>query len=141
MKINKIHLCVRGKGNFMYPLLLKPPIKDYLLGGTKLKSDFGFDTDKDVAAEAWMLSCHKDGMNIVRELAVCDKFSAKLLTLNELIDIYSPYSFVSLIILDGNANIKWGTEEIEAKKGDSIFIPAGLEIKLCGNAEILYSCV
>ena len=27
----------------MYPLLLKPPIKDYLWGGTKLKIDFGFD--------------------------------------------------------------------------------------------------
>ena len=49
----------------MYPLLLKPPIKDYLWGGTKLKTDFGFETEKDIAAEAWMLSCHKDGMNIV----------------------------------------------------------------------------
>jgi len=39
----------------MYPLLLKPPIKDYLWGGTKLKTDFGFETDKDIAAEAWML--------------------------------------------------------------------------------------
>ncbi len=49
----------------MYPLLLKPPIKDYLWGGTKLKTDFGFETEKDIAAEAWMLSCHKDGMNVV----------------------------------------------------------------------------
>lgn len=49
----------------MYPLLLKPPIKDYLWGGTKLKTDFGFETEKEIAAEAWMLSCHKDGMNIV----------------------------------------------------------------------------
>ncbi len=49
----------------MYPLLLKPPIKDYLWGGTKLKTDFGFETDKDIAAEAWLLSCHKDGMNTV----------------------------------------------------------------------------
>lgn len=49
----------------MYPLLLKPPMKDYIWGGTKLKTDFGFETDKDIAAEAWLLSCHKDGMNIV----------------------------------------------------------------------------
>ena len=49
----------------MYPLLLKSPIKDYLWGGTKLKTDFGFETEKDIAAEAWMLSCHKDGMNVV----------------------------------------------------------------------------
>ena len=49
----------------MYPLLLKPPIKDYLWGGTKLKMDFGFETEIDIAAEAWMLSCHKDGTNTV----------------------------------------------------------------------------
>ena len=42
----------------MYPLLLKPPIKDYLWGGAKLKKDFGFETEKDIAAEAWMLSAH-----------------------------------------------------------------------------------
>ncbi len=49
----------------MYPLLLKAPIKDYIWGGTKLKTDFGFQTDKDIAAEAWLLSCHRDGMNTV----------------------------------------------------------------------------
>lgn len=49
----------------MYPLLLKPPIKDYLWGGTKLKTEFGFKTDKEIAAEAWVLSCHKDGTNTV----------------------------------------------------------------------------
>ena len=52
--------------NLMYPLLLKPPIKDYLWGGTKLKTDFCFETEKDIAAEAWVFSCHKDGMNVVR---------------------------------------------------------------------------
>ena len=35
----------------------------------------------------------------------------------------------------------WNNGEIKAKKGDSIFIPAGLETNLCGNANILYSCV
>lgn len=49
----------------MYPLLLYPPIKDYLWGGTKLKTDFGYDTDKEIAAEAWILACHKDGTNTV----------------------------------------------------------------------------
>lgn len=29
-----------------YPLLLKPPIKDYLWGGTRLITDFGFETDQ-----------------------------------------------------------------------------------------------
>lgn len=49
----------------MYPLLLKPHITDYLWGGTKLKTDFGFETEKEIAAEAWVLSCHKDGANTV----------------------------------------------------------------------------
>ncbi len=49
----------------MYPLLLKAPIKDYLWGGTKLKEEYGLESDKEKAAEGWMLSCHKDGMNTV----------------------------------------------------------------------------
>lgn len=66
----------------MYPLLLKPPIKDYLWGGTKLKTDFGFETEKEIAAEAWMLSAHKDGMNVVLN----GEYKGK--TLNEVLDIW-----------------------------------------------------
>lgn len=67
----------------MYPLLLKPPIKDYLWGGTKLITDFGFKTDKDIAAEAWMLSTHKDGMNVVLN----GEHKGK--TINEVLEIWS----------------------------------------------------
>ncbi len=49
----------------MYPLLLKPAVKDYLWGGTRLKTEYGIETDKAIAAEGWMLSCHKDGEDIV----------------------------------------------------------------------------
>lgn len=49
----------------MYPLLLEPPVKDYLWGGTRLKTDYHFKTDKEKAAEAWVLSCHKDGADTV----------------------------------------------------------------------------
>ena len=59
----------------MYPLLLKPPIKDYLWGGTKLKTDFGLEADGDIAAEGWMLSCHKDGSSLV----INGEFSGKSL--------------------------------------------------------------
>lgn len=48
-----------------YPLALKPCIKDYLWGGTRLKTDFGFACDGEKAAEAWMLACHKDGASTV----------------------------------------------------------------------------
>ncbi len=49
----------------MYPLLLKPNVTDYIWGGTKLKDEFGYETDKEIAAEAWVLSCHKDGSSVV----------------------------------------------------------------------------
>ena len=48
-----------------YPLLLKPPVKDYIWGGTRLKDEFGYQTDAAIAAEAWVLSCHKDGSCVV----------------------------------------------------------------------------
>lgn len=313
----------------MYPLLLKAPIKDYIWGGTKLKTDFGFETDMDIAAEAWLLSCHKDGMNIVlngehkgkiinevleiwgkaalgknsesfsyfpilikfidakqslsvqvhpddkyalevegeygktemwyivdceegaelvygfkdeiskeefekrikdntlmevcnsvpvkkgdvffitagtlhaigagiliaevqqnsnstyrvfdfgrlgadgkprelhidkalavtkcetpkipygkigkvvsdgvTELASCDKFTARVIELDGSMEINSPDSFVSVIVLDGNAVIEYENEKIELKKGSSVFIPAGFKATMNGNAEILYS--
>ena len=66
----------------MYPLLLKAPLKDYLWGGTRLIDEFGFESDKDIAAEAWMLSCHKDGNSIVRN----GEFSGH--TLQEVLDMW-----------------------------------------------------
>ena len=46
-------------------LELKPVFKDYIWGGTRLKDDFGFETDLDPVAEGWMLSCHKDGQSVI----------------------------------------------------------------------------
>ena len=48
-----------------YPLLLAPVIKDYLWGGTRLKDEFGFSCENEIAAEGWMLASHKDGTNTV----------------------------------------------------------------------------
>jgi len=50
----------------LYPLLLDAPLKDYLWGGQKLKTDFHKKTDLDKVAESWELSCHKDGVSIIR---------------------------------------------------------------------------
>lgn len=46
-------------------LKLNPVFKDYIWGGTRLKTDYGFDTGYDKTAEGWMLACHKDGMNTI----------------------------------------------------------------------------
>ncbi len=68
----------------MYPLLLKTNLKDYIWGGRRLIEEFGFETDKDTAAEAWMLSCHKDGSSTVRN----GDFAG--LTLSQAIEILGP---------------------------------------------------
>lgn len=46
-------------------LKLKPVFKDYIWGGTRLRDEFGFETDMDPVAEGWMLACHRDGMNTI----------------------------------------------------------------------------
>lgn len=46
----------------IYPLKLKPVFKDYLWGGYKLHNDFKMECDYDKIAEAWLLSCHEDGL-------------------------------------------------------------------------------
>ena len=46
-------------------LKLNPVFKDYLWGGTKLRDEYGFESNLDKLAEGWMLSCHKDGQNTI----------------------------------------------------------------------------
>lgn len=43
---------------------LRPACKDYLWGGhRRLREDFGVKSSLDPLAEAWMLSCHPDGLS------------------------------------------------------------------------------
>lgn len=49
----------------MAMLKLKPSCKDYLWGGSRLRTDFGIDSDLDPLAEAWVLSCHPDGPSYI----------------------------------------------------------------------------
>lgn len=49
------------------PLILTPPIKDYIWGGTKLREQFGKESDCERLAESWEISCHKDGHSIIAE--------------------------------------------------------------------------
>lgn len=46
-------------------LKLKAPLKDYLWGGTRLKEEFGMESELEKVAEAWVLSTHKDGNSTV----------------------------------------------------------------------------
>ncbi len=67
-----------------YPLILKAPLKDYIWGGTRLKTDFGFESDLDKVAEAWGVSCHKDGPSVVSNGSLSGK------TLEEAIEAMGP---------------------------------------------------
>ena len=49
----------------LYPIKLTAPLKDYLWGGTRLKNEYGKQTDLEKVAESWELSCHKDGLSVI----------------------------------------------------------------------------
>ena len=49
----------------MEAMLLRPAYKDYLWGGTRLKSDYGKKTDMMPLAESWECSVHPDGPSVV----------------------------------------------------------------------------
>ena len=49
----------------MFPLLLSAPLKDYIWGGERLKSEYGFKSENEKIAEAWVLSNRNDGQSVV----------------------------------------------------------------------------
>ncbi len=48
-----------------YPMKLKAAVCENIWGGTRLIEEYGIKTDKANAAEAWMLSCNKDGYSVI----------------------------------------------------------------------------
>ena len=59
-----------------YPLKLKPVTKSIIWGGNYLKDNFGFTTDDQNIAEAWVTTSRADGDNIIEN----GKYSGKLLS-------------------------------------------------------------
>jgi Phosphomannose isomerase len=49
----------------LYPMILKPVLKEYLWGGTNLRVKYGKETKKETIAESWELSCHKEGVSVI----------------------------------------------------------------------------
>ena len=50
----------------LYPLKLRPVLKDIIWGGTKLASKYGKSSDPNQKiAESWELAAHKNGMSII----------------------------------------------------------------------------
>lgn len=49
----------------MSVLKLKPCCKDYIWGGHRLAEEYGIQYDREILAEAWVLSCHPDGPSTI----------------------------------------------------------------------------
>ena len=49
----------------LVPLKLLPAMKDYIWGGTRLAKEFDLPAVGKRQAEAWLLSCHPDGENVI----------------------------------------------------------------------------
>ncbi len=50
----------------MYPIKLNPIFKEIVWGGDRLKSDYGYESDLNNIAEAWVLTARNDGDNTVK---------------------------------------------------------------------------
>ena len=46
-------------------LKLRPFVADNMWGGTRLRDEFDIQSDKEKLAEAWILSCHPDGEDMI----------------------------------------------------------------------------
>ena len=70
-------------------------------------------------------------------LARCDYFTVDLLAAPQAATCGAE-SFLSLLILDGEGEVRCGGETVRAKKGDSLFLPAGSgEARLTGTLRAL----
>ena len=50
----------------MYPIKLNPIFKEIVWGGDRLKTDYGYESDLNNIAEAWVLTARNDGDNTVK---------------------------------------------------------------------------
>jgi len=60
------------------PLKMQPCYKEYLWGGTRLKSEFGKKDAPDITAESWELASHPDGESRIRDGIYAGKTLAEL---------------------------------------------------------------
>lgn len=76
-----------------------------------------------------------------RQLANCKYFNVELIDLYGQLELCQKDSFVSLLMLEGEAVLEYTGGSINLKKADSVFVPAGIDITVKGKAKILVSKV
>lgn len=64
------------------PLKMKPAYKDYIWGGSRLKSEYNKRTDTTPLAESWELSCHEDGASLIENGAFAGMALKNYIALN-----------------------------------------------------------
>ena len=75
----------------------------------------------------------------IQPLFACDKFTTAVLTVEGTMeDCVTQESFVSLLVLEGEGTLKHQGEAYAVKKGQSVFLPAGLgDYALTGRMKLL----
>jgi mannose-6-phosphate isomerase len=74
----------------------------------------------------------------VRTLAECEYFSVKAVKLNGGLGINLP-KFVSVLVLEGDIALKYEDGIINAKSGDSVYIPENCTVMISGKGEFVLS--
>ncbi len=79
------------------------PLKDYLWGGTKLKTEYGKNSDTSIVAESWELSFHKDGKSKLKS----GEFLADVVTKEELGSNCEEFEFFPTLtkFIDAKSNL------------------------------------
>lgn len=144
-----------------YPLKLKPVTKSIIWGGDYLKNNFGYESDDDNIAEAWLTTCRSDGMSIIENGAFAGVTLDKYILENGKENVYGDFNSFPLLIklIDANDRLsvqvhpdddyaeKHGLDAgktemwyiVEAKEGSKLVY--GLKDKTNLSAEELKHCI
>ena len=82
-----------------------------------------------------------DGNGRWERLASCPYFTAERWSLTGSRTVGREDTFVSLVCLEGEGELTWDGGQRTYRKGDSLFIPAGLYAAVSGSAELLCSYI
>ena len=75
----------------------------------------------------------------VRELGYTDSFKSELVTMDGNAGFYEDDSFVSIILLSGEADMSYPSGTMHLKPGNSVLLPPGVKTRVSGRAEIIYT--
>ena len=79
--------------------------------------------------------------NVKKELCACKYFEVTAVKLKEKYDFTVDLSsFTAIVAVNGNGTIKTGAQSIAFKRGETMFLPAGIgDVRVNGNCELVIS--